>query len=241
MRRRKNILLDDLAKDIAVKEYTRKEVIMPRADFERNLQQVQDDIVQLSSMVEKAILKSVEALKSRDLKLSEQVIKEDDAIDRYQERIEELCIDMIALEAPMAGDLRAIITVLMVASELERMGDYAEGIAKLSLAMGDAPPLKPLIDIPRMMDRAIHMLKHGIESFINKDADMARKVIESDDEIDDLYEQIYRELLTYMMADPTTIERATYLLWVSHDLERVADRATNIAERVIYLATGKLI
>ena len=213
---------------------------MPRTDFERNLQQVQDDIVQLSGMVEKAIFKSVEALKSRDLNLSEQVIKEDDAIDRYQESIEELCIDMIALEAPMAGDLRVIITVLMIASELERMGDYAEGIAKLSLAMGDSPPLKPLIDIPRMRDRSIHMLKQSIESFINKDADMARKVIESDDEIDALYEQIYRELLTYMMADPTTIERATYLLWVSHDLERVADRTTNIAERVIYLATGKL-
>lgn len=213
---------------------------MPRADFEKNLQQVQDDIVKLSSMVEKSISKSVDALKTRDLDLSKQVIEEDDAIDRYQESIEELCIEMIALEAPMAVDLRVIITALMVANELERMGDYAEGIAKLSLAMGDSPPLKPLIDIPRMMERAIHMLRHSIESFINRDADLAKTVIDSDDEIDDLYEQIYRELLTYMMADPSTIERATYLLWVSHDLERVADRTTNIAERVIYLVTGEL-
>ena len=136
---------------------------MPRADFERNLQQVQDDIVKLSSMVEKSISKSVEALKARDLDLSKQVIEEDDAIDRYQESIEELCIEMIALEAPMAGDLRVIVTAMMVASELERMGDYAEGIAKLSLAMGDLPPLKPLIDIPRMMERSIHMLGHSIE------------------------------------------------------------------------------
>lgn len=213
---------------------------MPRADFERNLQQVQDDIVKLSSMVEKSISKSVEALKARDLDLSKQVIEEDDAIDRYQESIEELCIEMIALEAPMAGDLRVIVTAMMVASELERMGDYAEGIAKLSLAMGDLPPLKPLIDIPRMMERSIHMLGHSIESFIKRDSDLAKVVIDADDEIDDLYQQIYRELLTYMMADPKTIERATYLLWVSHDLERVADRTTNIAERVIYLVTGEL-
>ena len=213
---------------------------MPRADFERNLQQVQDDIVKLSSMVEKSISKSVEALKARDLGLSKQVIEEDDAIDRYQESIEELCIEMIALEAPMAGDLRVIVTAMMVANELERMGDYAEGIAKLSLAMGDLPPLKPLIDIPRMMERSIHMLGHSIESFIKRDPDLAKVVIDADDEIDDLYQQIYRELLTYMMADPKTIERATYLLWVSHDLERVADRTTNIAERVIYLVTGEL-
>ncbi len=213
---------------------------MPRADFERNLQQVQDDIVKLSSMVEKSISKSVEALKARDLDLSKQVIEEDDAIDRYQESIEELCIEMIALEAPMAGDLRVIVTAMMVASELERMGDYAEGIAKLSLAMGDLPPLKPLIDIPRMMERSIHMLGDSIESFIKRDPDLAKVVIDADDEIDDLYQQIYRELLTYMMADPKTIERATYLLWVSHDLERVADRTTNIAERVIYLVTGEL-
>ena len=125
---------------------------MPRADFEKNLQQVQDDIVKLSGMVEKSISKSVDALKTRDLDLSKQVIEEDDAIDRYQESIEELCIEMIALEAPMAVDLRVIITALMVANELERMGDYAEGIAKLSLAMGDLPPLIPLIDIPRMME-----------------------------------------------------------------------------------------
>jgi|TARA_B110000263_G_scaffold247971_1_gene261895 phosphate transport system protein len=214
---------------------------MPREDFDRNLKQVQDDVVQLSSMVEQAIYKSVDALKRRDLLLSKQIIDEDDAIDKAQQSIENICIDLIALESPIAGDLRAIIAAMMVASELERMGDYAEGIAKISLSMGDVAPLKPLIDIPRMMDRAIHMLKHSIESFINRDADLARTVIESDDEIDDLYQQVYRELLTYMMADPSTVERATYLLWVSHDLERVADRTTNIAERVIYLVTGESI
>ena len=138
----------------------------------------------------------------------------------------------------MASDLRGIISALMVSNELERMGDYAEGIAKISIAMGNLPPLKPLIDIPRMADKAANMVHQSLESYVNKDAESAYEVVKSDDEVDSLYDQVYRELLTYMMADPSTIQRATYLLWVAHDLERVADRTTNIAERVIYLVTG---
>ena len=139
----------------------------------------------------------------------------------------------------MAVDLRVIIAAMMVANELERMGDYAEGIAKISLAMGELPPLKPLIDIPRMADKAVDMLRRSIESYVNRDIVAAKGVFHDDDEVDEMYEQVYRELLTYMMRDPTTIQRATYLLWVSHDLERVADRTTNIAERVMFLVTGK--
>ena len=212
---------------------------MPRADFERKLNLVQDEVVELSSMVEKAIFKAIDALKSRDIELSKQVVEEDDDIDNKQQALEDLCVDLIALEAPMAVDLRVIISAMMVANELERMGDYAEGIAKISIAMGDLPPLKPLIDIPRMADKAVGMLRRSIESYVDRDIEGARQVYKDDDEVDDLYERVYRELLTYMLADPSTIQRATYLLWVSHDLERVADRTTNIAERVMYLVTGK--
>ena len=211
---------------------------MPREDFERNLNEVQDDVVKLGNMVAKAIFKSIDCLKNRDIEGSRQVIDEDDVIDDMTESIEDRCIDLIALEAPMASDLRGIIAALMVSNELERMGDYAEGIAKISIAMGNLPPLKPLIDIPRIADKAVNMVHQSLESYVNKDAESAYEVVKSDDEVDSLYDQVYRELLTYMMADPSTIQRATYLLWVAHDLERVADRTTNIAERVIYLVTG---
>ena len=212
---------------------------MPREDFEKNLKGVEDDVVQLSNMVEKAIFKSIETLKERDISASQKVVDDDDVIDEKQQAIEDRCIDLIALEAPMAGDLRVLIAAMMVANELERMGDYAEGIAKISLSMGNLPPLKPLIDIPRMADKSVDMLRRSTQAFVNRDVESATAVILDDDEVDDIYEQVYRELLTYMTADPSTVQRATYLLWVAHDLERVADRTTNIAERVIYLVTGE--
>ena len=214
---------------------------MPRADFEMNLTLVQEEIIQLSSMVEKAIYKSVDALKKRDVEASQQVIDEDDLIDLKQRALEERCIELIALESPIAGDLRILISAMMIANELERMGDYAEGIAKISVSMGNLPPLKPLIDIPRMAEKAVVMLRNSTQAFISRDVDLASNVVASDDEVDDLYNQVYRELLTYMLEEPGSIQRATYLLWVSHDLERVADRATNIAERVIYLVTGQMV
>jgi phosphate transport system protein len=212
---------------------------MPREDFENNLKIIQDELIQLSSMVEKSVFKSIDALRNRDIKASQQVIDDDDAIDEKQQEIENTCIDLIALEAPMAGDLRVIISVMMMATELERIGDYAEGIGKISLAMGDLPPLKPLIDIPRMADIATDMLRRSTEAFVNRDTAAATAVRKDDDIVDDLYDQVYRELLTFMMADTSTIQRATYLLWVAHDIERVADRTTNMAERVIWLVTGQ--
>ena len=212
---------------------------MPREDFENNLKIIQDELIQLSSMVEKSLFKSIDALRNRDIKASRQVIEDDDVIDEKQQSIENTCIDLIALEAPMAGDLRVIISVMMMATELERIGDYAEGIGKISLAMGDLPPLKPLIDIPRMADLATDMLRRSISAFINRDTAEATSVRKDDDIVDDLYDQVYRELLTFMMADTSTIQRATYLLWVAHDIERVADRTTNISERVIWLVTGQ--
>ena len=213
---------------------------MVRADFDRNLKALQDDLVSLGSMVEKAISKALHGLKNCDLDASRQVVAEDDIIDDRRFQLEEQCIDLIATQQPIAIDLRTLMSVLHIATELERMGDYAEGIAKISIMMGDEPPLKPLIDIPRMAEKATQMLRRSLDALVNRDEEAAIAVCNDDDEVDDLYEQIYRELLTYMIEDPSTIQRATYLLWVAHDLERIADRATNIAERVIFLVTGKL-
>lgn len=213
---------------------------MLRTEYHRDLRTLQDDLLSLGSMVEKAVDKSLSALKNRDMALAQEVIDEDDAIDEKRFALEEQCIDLIATQQPLASDLRALITVLHVSVELERMGDYAEGIAKISVAMGDEPPLKPLIDIPRMADRCVDMLRRSLDALVNRDIDAAYRICDDDDEVDDLYDQVYRELLVYMMTDPGAIRRATYLLWVAHDLERIADRATNIAERVVFLATGRL-
>jgi len=213
---------------------------MVRADFDRNLKTLQDDLLSLGSMVEKAITKSLIGLKNRDLHLSRQVVEEDDYIDQHRYQLEEQCIDLIATQQPIAIDLRTLMAVLHISTELERMGDYAEGIAKISVMMGDEPPLKPLIDIPRMAEKATTMLRRSLDALVHRDEVAARQVCNDDDEVDELYDQIYRELLTYMIEDPSTIQRATYLLWVAHDLERIADRATNIAERVIFLLTGRL-
>jgi len=213
---------------------------MPRTDFDRSLQQIQDELLVLGSMVEKSIDRSVLALKNRDLPLSKTVIDDDDLIDDLRNKIEEKCISVIATQNPMAGDLRTVISVLYIAEELERMGDYAEGIAKISLSIGKEPMLKPLVDIPRMAEKSSKMLSGSLDALVNRDEQLAIQVCRDDNEVDELYNQVYRELLTFMISDPKTIERATYLLWVSHNIERIADRATNISERVLYLITGKI-
>ena len=212
---------------------------MPREEFDRGLQLLEDDLLNLSSMVEKSILRSIDALKNRDLKLAEEIIFQDNYIDEKTTQVEEKCIHLIATQQPIATDLRRIVVFLLISNELERIGDYAEGIAKISIAMGNEPPLKPLIDIPIMAEKTSSMLKNSIDSLVNRDIVTATSIISADDEIDDLYKKVYNDLLKYMLEDSKTIQRATYLLWVAHDLERTADRATNIAERVIYLVTGK--
>lgn len=214
---------------------------MVRTNIENQLDEIQDDILALASMVEKAITHAIDALRDRDLEASQAVVAFDDVIDEKRFDIEERCVDFLALQQPAARDLRWVIALLHIAVELERMGDYAEGIGKISLMMGDEPPLKPLIDIPRMADMSITMLRQSIDSLVTRDIDLARQVCDADDDVDALHEQIYNELLLYMIKDPRSIQRATYLLWVTHDLERTADRATNIAERVIYLVTGKML
>lgn len=212
-----------------------------RAEFDRDLQDLQDDLLALGSMVEKATFLAVEALKTRDLALSQQVIKDDDIIDRKRAELEERAVDLIAIQQPVASDLRMLIAALHVSMELERIGDYAEGIGKISVMMGDQPPIKPLVDIPRMAEKANAMLRASLDALVKHDVDKAYKVLADDDEVDALYDQVYRELLLLMVQDPKVIERATHLLWTAHDLERIADRATNIAEQVVYLVTGKQV
>ncbi len=213
---------------------------MVTAKLSTQLRTLEDELLFMGSMVEKAIAKAMDALKRRDLEASREVVKEDDFIDQKRFDIEERCINIMATQHPVARDLRILVTILHVSVELERMADYAEGIGKISLMMGDEPPLKPLIDIPRMADKTIDMLRRSLDALVNRDIVAAYQVCNDDDEVDALYDQVYRELLTYMIEDTKTIKRATYLLWVSHDLERVADRATNIAERVVFLVTGKM-
>jgi len=214
---------------------------MLRADLDRQLNQLQQEVTSLAGIVDKATLRAIDALKTRDLAESRQVIKEDDYIDQKRYEVEERCVDLIATQQPMAGDLRNIIALMHISVELERMGDYAEGISKISLLMGPNPPLKPLIDIPKMSERATLMLRNSIDALVSRDVIKANQVLKDDDEVDALYDLVYRDLLVFMTEDPNTIERATYLLWIAHDLERIADRATNIAERVIYLVTGKIV
>jgi phosphate transport system protein len=213
---------------------------MLRVDLDRQLNQIQQEIVSLGSIVDKATRLAVESLGSRDLGQSQQVVDGDDYIDAKRYEIEEQCINLIATQQPMARDLRHIIAFQHIASELERVGDYAEGIAKISLRIGEAPLLKPLVDIPLMSDKATLMLRTSIDALASRDVVKAYQVFLDDDAVDNLYDRIYGDLLTYMANDPRAIQRATYLLWVSHDLERIADRSTNIAKRVIYLVTGKM-
>lgn len=213
---------------------------MAREQFIRELQAVQSSMLVMASMVEKAIQRSVNALKTRDIKLAQEVIDDDFKINQQRFGIEEQCLLIITTQQPVASDLRIIAAVLNIITDLERMGDHAEGIAKIAIMIGDEPPLKPLVDVPRMEELARSMLRRTMDAFVARDADAAQAIGAEDDVIDNLYDQIYRELLTFMMADPGTINRATHLLWVAHNLERIADRVTNICERVIFLVTGRM-
>jgi len=211
-----------------------------RTAFHKKLREIQDDILAMGSMVSKAVLRSVEALKNRDLDLARQVITDDQKINHKRFEIEDKCIELIATQQPMASDLRIIVAVLNIISEVERIGDYAEGIAKIAIMIGDEPPLKPLIDIPRMAEQTVDMLRRSLDAFVTHDAETAKKIIGEDDTIDSLYDQVFRELLIFMAEDPKTITRATRLIWVAHNLERSADRVTNICERVVFMVTGRM-
>jgi phosphate transport system protein len=191
-------------------------------------------------MVDKSVERSVDALQRLDASLARRVVADDEAVDARRWEIEDRAVMLIATQQPMARDLRAITSLMHIATDLERMGDHAEGIAKIVLMHGDQPLLKPLIDIPRMAELSREMLRDSLDAFVRRDAAAAAAVAARDDAVDLLYDQVYHELLSFMIEDPGTIQRATWLLWTAHNLERIADRATNICERVVYLVTGKM-
>jgi phosphate transport system protein len=214
---------------------------MPRQTFERELQDLQDDLLSLGSMVEKALLDAVKTLERRDMKASRQLIAQDRVINTERYAIEGETLALIATQQPTATDLRTLAAILEIATELERIGDYAKGIANINLMLGDGPLLKRLIDIPIMAQRACTILHRALNAFVQHDVELASAIPADDDEVDALYNQVYRELVTYILEDPKCIGQANYLLWAAHNLERTADRVTNICERVIFTVTGKLV
>jgi phosphate transport system protein len=211
-----------------------------RKTFEKEIQQLKDELLLLGSMVEQQILDSVEALKKRDIEASRHIYETDAQINAKRYAIEEQVMIVIATQQPMAHDLRQLASILEVSGELERMGDYAKGIATVSIRMADQPLLKPLIDIPRMAQKSTDMLHRSLNAFINEDVETARLIPAEDDEVDGLYTQVYHELMMFVIQDAKVIERANWLLWVAHNLERVADRVTNICERTVFSATGEI-
>ncbi|MBM3151221.1 MAG: phosphate signaling complex protein PhoU [Chloroflexi bacterium] len=212
-----------------------------RKAFETELQQVKDEVLVLGSMVEQAVLDSVEALKKRNIDASRSILETDKRINLKRFEIESQLMVLIATQQPMAHDLRFLASSLEIISELERMGDYAKGIANINIRMGDQALLKPLIDIPRMAQKGVDMLHRALTAFVNEDVAAARAIPVEDDEIDALYNQIYRELMTFVISDPKTIERANWLIWTAHNLERLADRVTNICERTVFIVTGEMV
>lgn len=211
-----------------------------RLAYERELAALREGIVTMSSMVDKSIARSMDAFKNQDVELARSVIQADTEINAIRWKLEDEALAIIATQAPMARDLRWIAACLHIVTDLERMADHAAGNAKIVLETADEPLLKRLVDIPRMADIAREMLSDSISAFIHHDSVAARAIVKRDDEIDDLYNQVYRELLTFMMNDPRTINRATHLLWASHNIERIGDRTTNICEQVVYVVEGRL-
>lgn len=213
---------------------------MTRETYHRELTRLEEDILKMCAMVVDAITGSINALKNRDIKASKDIIKNDLLINRKRFDIEEKALLLIATQQPMAVDLRTIAAILSIITDLERIADHAEGIAKISVMIGKEPLVKPLIDVPRMAEKGLKMLDGCLMAFTERDVERARAVCDEDDEVDALYEQVYRELLIMMIENPKIIQGATYLIWVSHNLERIADRVTNIAERVVFMVTGKM-
>jgi phosphate transport system protein len=208
--------------------------------FNAELRQLQDDVLVLGSMAEKAILDAMEALRDGDAAWSRKIIEEDKRINAKRFEIEDRCIFVIASQQPMASDLRALASILYIITDLERIADHAEGIAKINLMLSDEPLPRRLGYIPAMADRAVTMLRDSLKAYIEHDIDNARRICDADDEVDRLQDSVYDESIKAMIADPATIQRNTYLIWCAHNLERIADRCTNICERVVYLVTGRM-
>ncbi|MGB9593568.1 MAG: phosphate signaling complex protein PhoU [Anaerolineae bacterium] len=211
-----------------------------RRAFDEDLEALQNQMLELGSMVGEALARSVDALKRQDMQASREVIRNDMRINEKRFAIEADCLRLIATQQPMARDLRTIAAVLEIITDLERCADYAAGIAKIALMIGKEPFIKPLIDIPRMLEKDLSMLDRALKAFVDRDVEAARRIAAEDDDVDALYDQVNNELIAFMLQDPRTVRQATRLLWVAHNLERFADRVTNICERVVFTVTGEM-
>lgn len=213
---------------------------MTRDLFNAELREIQDDVLVLGSMTEKAILDAMEALRDGDAAWARKIIEDDNKINQKRFEIENRTIFVIASQQPMATDLRALASVLYIITDLERIADHAEGIARINLLLGDEPLPRRLGYIPGMADRAVAMLRNSLKAYIDHDVESARQICDADDEVDRLQDAVYDESIKAMIADPSSVQRNTYLIWCAHNLERIADRCTNICERVVYTATGHM-
>lgn len=213
---------------------------MTRDLFNSELRQLQDDVLVLGSMTEKAIMDAMEALRDGDAAWSRRIVEDDKKINAKRFEIEDRTTFVVASQQPMATDLRSLASILYIITDLERMADHAEGIARINLLLGDEPLPRKLGYLPAMADRAVAMLRNSLKAFIDHDVDMARQICDADDEVDRLQDSVYEDCIAAMIADPSTIQRNTHLLWCAHNLERIADRCTNICERVIYTVTGHM-
>lgn len=211
-----------------------------RASFEAEIQQLKDELLILGNMVEQQITNAVDSLKRRDIEASLKVKAVDDDVNARRYAIEEQVLITIATQQPMARDLRLLASILEIAGELERIGDYAKGIATINIRMGDEELLTPLVRIPEMAAKAVVMLHTAVQAFVNEDAEEAQSIPKLDDEVDELYTLIYKDLMKFICQDERSVERANWILWTAHNLERVADRVTNICERTIFTVTGEL-
>ncbi|GAP08585.1 phosphate uptake regulator, PhoU [Anaerolinea thermolimosa] len=213
---------------------------MPRETLDRQIHQLQDEVLLLGSMVEQALLNAVDTLKRRDISAAQKIFANDIAINEKRYALENALIIIIATQQPMARDLRLLASVLETIIELERIGDYAKGIAKVVIRLGDSTLPMPMREFSQMAEQAASMLHRALSAFINEDAAKAREIVLEDDQVDELYNKAYRAIVTTMIANPEIIDDANLLVWVAHNLERAADRVTNICERTVYIATGEL-
>ncbi len=209
--------------------------------LEEEINKLKKMLFEMASSAEEMIAKSIKALQENNMILAEEIIKSDDKVNEMEIEIDNQCIRILALFHPEAEDLRTVTMIMKINNDLERIGDHAVNIAEKVIYLADKPPVKPLIDIPKMAEKAIEMLQESLDSFVNKDAELAIQVCKKDDEVDALEPQIVRELITYMISDPQTIDRALTLIFIARALERVADLATNIAEDAYYIASGKIL
>jgi phosphate transport system protein len=213
---------------------------MARELFRKHINKLEDEMMDMGRTVAEAVGHAISALKARDIDAAKKIVDNDEVINRKRWQTEENCINLIALQQPVASDLREIIAIMNIITDLERIGDYAEGIAKIVILLGKEPLVKPLDNIPQMAEKGIDMLNRSLKAFINRDSDLSQKICDEDDEVDKLYDKTYHELLSCMIAKPDTITNATYLIWASHNFERIADRVTNICERTVFLVTGSM-